>query len=326
MSRRALLAAIALALAGAPARAHEMRPSYLELSPRAGGEVDVTWSVAFARGAPMPLRLALPERCRATSAVRTTTGRTARTERWTVDCGPEGLAGAVIRVDGLAETGTDVLVRVAGGATFVLRPDAPAHRVPEGGAGAVAYLPLGVEHILLGPDHLLFVLGLLLLVEGRLRALLATITAFTLAHSVTLALATLGLVSFPTRAVEAIIALSILLLAWEIVARRSAPAAARPSLATRRPWLFALACGLLHGLGFAGALSEVGLPAGEVPAALFFFNVGVELGQLAFVAVAALLLRVAVRAPLRPALAYGMGGVAAYWLIARAAPIVVSLT
>ena len=189
-------------------------------------------------------------------------------------------------------------------------------------AAARRYLVLGVEHILLGIDHLLFVLGLLLIVRGPWQ-LLATITAFTLAHSLTLALATFGLVALPPRAIEAAIALSIVFLAVEILHGRQG----RPGLTHRFPWLVAFAFGLLHGLGFAGALAEVGLPAAEVPAALLFFNLGVELGQLLFV-LAILSLRWAVRtlqlgwpAWAEPLPAYAIGTIASFWLMERLAAL-----
>jgi len=189
-------------------------------------------------------------------------------------------------------------------------------------AAARRYLALGIEHILLGIDHLLFVLGLLLLVHGPWQ-LLKTITAFTLAHSLTLALATFGLVSLPPRTIDAAIALSIVFLAVEVLHGRQG----RPGLAHRFPWLVAFAFGLLHGLGFAGALAEVGLPAAEVPVALLFFNLGVEIGQLMFVA-AVLSLRFATRrlqltwpAWAEPLPAYVIGTLASFWFMERLAAI-----
>ena len=187
---------------------------------------------------------------------------------------------------------------------------------------AATYLRLGVEHILFGIDHLLFVLALVILVQGG-RRLVATITAFTLAHSLTLAGATLGLVRIPQRPVEAVIALSIMFVATEVVHGREG----RPGLTAERPWVVAFTFGLLHGFGFAGALREVGLPQQAIPVALLFFNVGVELGQLLFIAfvlaVAALVRRIAQRVALpRPAWAWrvpanAIGTVAAYWTIGR---------
>ena len=184
------------------------------------------------------------------------------------------------------------------------------------------YLALGVEHILLGIDHLLFVLGLLLIVRGPWM-LIKTVTAFTIAHSLTLALATLGLVEVPSRPVEAAIALSIVFLAVEILRARRG----RIGLTHRFPWLIAFAFGLLHGLGFAGALAEIGLPAGEIPPALLFFNLGVEIGQLMFIAAvwsvrwAARRLEVAWPAWVEPLPAYAIGTVASFWLIERVSTI-----
>jgi HupE / UreJ protein len=184
------------------------------------------------------------------------------------------------------------------------------------------YLALGVEHILLGIDHLLFVLGLLLIVRGPWM-LIKTVTAFTVAHSLTLALATLGLVAVPSRPVDAAIALSIVFLAAEILRARQG----RVGLTHRFPWLIAFAFGLLHGLGFAGALAEIGLPAGEIPLALLFFNLGVEIGQLMFIGAvlslrwAAQRLEVAWPAWAEPLPAYAIGTVASFWLIERVGTI-----
>lgn len=185
------------------------------------------------------------------------------------------------------------------------------------------YTALGIEHILLGIDHLLFVLGLLLLVRGGWM-LVKTITAFTLAHSITLGLATLGFVQVPSRPVEAAIALSIVFVAVEVVHARQG----RLGLAARHPWVVAFAFGLLHGFGFAGALAEIGLPPGEIPVALLFFNVGVEFGQLLFVGLvlgvklALDRLRIAWPAWAEALPAYAIGTVAAYWFIERAGAIV----
>ena len=245
-----------------------------------------------------------------------------------------GFVGQSIAIEGLSATFTDVLVRVQdlAGTTHTDRLT-PTKRVvrrsrPQPGAGevAVTYLRLGIEHILGGVDHLLFVLALVILVR-EWRRVAITVTAFTIAHSITLAAATLGFVHVPARPVEATIALSIVLVAVEIVnARRG-----RPSLTARWPWLVAFAFGLLHGFGFAGALSEVGLPQHAIPLALLFFNLGVEVGQLAFVALVMALAwwvpRVMERlapvgqdwtqARVDVAAAYVIGTLAAYWLIER---------
>jgi hypothetical protein len=189
-----------------------------------------------------------------------------------------------------------------------------------------AYTVLGIEHILGGVDHLLFVLALLLLVRG-LGRLVATVTAFTVAHSVTLAAATLGFVHVPSAPVEATIALSILFLASELARQQLAGGASRADLTARFPWVVAFSFGLLHGFGFAGALSEIGMPAKAVPLALLFFNVGVELGQLAFIAAVLAVgwgfRRAALVAPRGwpRAAAYGIGSVAAFWFVQRTVAI-----
>jgi hypothetical protein len=274
----------------------------------------------------------LPDHCRETSARDWQALAGATVERWTVDCGPSGIESADLTIVGLELTLTDVLLHVewldGSRLSTMLRPESSSVRPARGGEGTASvpvadFLRLGVEHILGGIDHLLFVLCLVLLVDGAKR-LLATITAFTLAHSVTLALATLGLVTVPSAPVEASIALSIVLLAVELVRRYRGE---EEGLTVRRPWLVSFLFGLLHGLGFAGALSEVGLPAGDIPLALFLFNAGVELGQIAFVAVVLGLLaagRWLIQrgtatlprwTPLVPA--YAIGCVAAAWLLER---------
>jgi hydrogenase/urease accessory protein HupE len=182
------------------------------------------------------------------------------------------------------------------------------------------YLKLGVEHILFGIDHLLFVLALLLVTRGTFR-LVKTVTAFTVAHSITLGMATLGFVQMPTKPVEAVIALSIVFVAAQIVRTQQG----QEGITARAPWVVAFTFGLLHGFGFAGALSEVGLPPGHIPLALLFFNVGVEVGQLLFVAAAmtfmALLRRVRINVPrwVELAPAYAIGSVAMFWVMQRIA-------
>jgi hypothetical protein len=247
-------------------------------------------------------------------------------ERWTVAC-DTALAGQTIGVAGLSATLLEVLVRIEplNGRTLVgrLKPTDASLAVPtEPTAWQVArtYLALGVEHILGGVDHLLFVLALLLIVRGRW-LLIRTITAFTIAHSITLALATAGAVHLPRAPVEATISLSVVFLAAELAHLRQG----RPGLTSRAPWIVAFTFGLLHGLGFAGALAGIGLPQGQIPLALVQFNVGVEIGQLAFVAAAlaltALARRLAVPWPVWAwrAPAYGIGTTAALWTVQRIA-------
>ena len=247
-------------------------------------------------------------------------------ERWRIQR-PGGLAGQDVTIEGLPATKVDALIRVTdlGGVTQTARatPDLPTVTIATTASRwqvAGTYLALGVEHILLGIDHLLFVLALVLLVKGW-RKLVATITAFTVAHSITLALATLGFVHVPGPPVEACIALSIVFVAAEIIRSRQGGR----GLTERAPWVVAFIFGLLHGLGFAGALSEVGLPQHAIPLALLFFNVGVELGQLAFVVVALGILAAARRLPPHVpawgwrAAPYAIGSVAMFWVIQRVA-------
>jgi hypothetical protein len=322
--RRALFVYLLLAPLAPGILAHELRPAYLELRQTGLDTYDVLWKVP-ARGE--DLRLALyvmfPDDCQQTTPRRTFTGG-AYVEHWRMQR-PGGLTGGTVRIDGLSSTLTDVLVRVGrlDGTTHVARltPSAPSFIVeasPGRWQAAATYVKLGVEHIMLGVDHLLFVLGLLLIVQSRV-LLLNTITAFTVAHSITLAVATLGSASAPLPPLNVAIALSILFLGPEVVRSWRGEA----SLTIRYPWVVAFAFGLLHGFGFASGLSTTGVPHTELPLALLAFNIGVELGQLGFVAVALLLagsfrvlgLRWPVwilRAP-----GYVVGTCGAYWTIQR---------
>lgn len=325
----AAAAVLAAALTG-PAEAHRLSPAYFGFTETAPNVFEARFKVSISGGLADALAPQIPEACSISAPVRSYTVDDARVQIGRIDCADAGLRGAVVDVAGLEQTDTDVLVRVdwLDGASFTHRlvPAAPEVTIPErAGAFEVAgtYLVIGVEHILLGIDHLLFVLALLMLVEG-LGRLVATITAFTVAHSITLGAATLGFVEVPGAPVEATIALSILFLATELARRDAAgDRGRREDLAARFPWLVAFTFGLLHGLGFAGALSEVGLPDGAIPLALLFFNVGVELGQLvfvaAFVALAALVARLAVPVPAmtRPAAVYVVGCVSAFWVVER---------
>ena len=347
--------------------AHEVRPAFLELTERAPGEFDVLWKVPAMGGAPLageellhdqpaflndpgatrtlpcgcpapkvaqlsrgvlPIHPSLPRDAQTISIPRSERLFGAQVKRWTIRV-PHGLEGQEVSVHGLSATTVDVLVRIAFNdgrvVSRLLRPDAPSFVLTRETAAprAGGFLRLGIEHILTGIDHLLFILGLLLLVNGFGR-LIKTVTAFTIAHSVTLSLAALGIVRFPPAPVEAVIALSIAFVAREVVLRaRGGPS----TLAQRQPWLVAFAFGLLHGFGFAGGLTEVGLPAGEVPLALLLFSAGVEIGHFSFVAVAVTLVALARRVKfsknvlawiwLRPVPGYGIGAAAAFWLVAR---------
>jgi hydrogenase/urease accessory protein HupE len=326
--RRSALAACGLSVGLASlAAAHEVRPAYLELRELGAELHEVFWKVpGRGDGLRLGLYVELPENCVALSEPRALFVSGSFSERWRVGC-RGGLAGRTIRVAGLAATLTDVLVRVGrlDGTSQVARltPAEPSFAVaaaPGWRQVAATYLGLGFEHILLGLDHLLFVLALLLLARG-VRPLVWTISAFTAAHSITLGATALGWLRVPTTPVEICIALSIAFAAAEIVHQRSG----RPGLGARRPWALALGFGLLHGFGFAGALGEIGLPQGAISAALLFFNLGVEAGQLAFIAavlaIAALARRLrmpwpawAWRLP-----AYAIGSAAAFWAVQRIA-------
>jgi hydrogenase/urease accessory protein HupE len=320
------------AVAASPALAHEARPGYLEIRQTGPETYAVLWKVP-ARG---DLRLALdavfPPECEETVPRTRERLGGAAIDRWHLRC-PDGLDGRVVRIAGLRSTMTDVICRLvrSDGSTETARlsPSAPSvvlGTTPGWTSVARAYLVLGVEHILGGPDHLLFVACLVML-AGWGRRLLITITGFTLAHSVTLALATLGVVEVPIAAVEAVIALSVVFVACEIVRGR------RDSLTFRYPVLVSSVFGLLHGFGFAAVLHEIGLPDSAIPTALLFFNVGVEVGQILFVLALAAVIGAGrwivgrVRSPeawtgrLGPAMAnvaaYAIGGVATFWVIQR---------
>lgn len=321
-----LILLAALLLPAGHANAHEVRPGFLELRETAPNVYQMTWKVPALGDYRLGISPHLPDGCHDVSAPTSTQAGGAYVEHRLVRC-DQSLEGQVIAVDRLAATLTDVLVRVEAVDGSVrntrLTPSSPSFVVPsQPGPMMVvwAYVGLGVEHILFGIDHLLFVLCLLLLVHD-IRKLLATVTAFTLAHSITLAAATLGFVRVPTAPVEATIALSIVFLASELVRGEAGRSAATQSY----PWLVAFSFGLLHGLGFAGALAEVGLPQREIPLALFSFNVGVELGQLAFIAAVLSLVHlvriVRVRLPdwTPTAAGYAIGSVAAFWVFARLA-------
>ncbi|WP_240722575.1 HupE/UreJ family protein [Poseidonocella sp. HB161398] len=320
-----LLLALALLrpLAGG---AHALDPAYLELSALEGGQWRVTWRVPDVSGRPMPLGLALPASCADTAPPPPAFDGRGWSTGFLLAC-PEGLAGR-IGITGLEITGTDALLRyeTAPGAAQTRRLTAAAPMAeilaePAPLAVLASYAGLGTTHILEGADHLLFVLALLFLVRDP-RRLLWTVTAFTLAHSLTLAAASLGWLRLPPPPVEAVIALSIVILAAEL----AKPPARRDPLATRFPAAIAFGFGLVHGLGFAGALREIGLPQSDVPLALLGFNLGVEAGQLIFIA--AMLAIGALARRLVPALAargpavaktasYAIGCTAAFWVIER---------
>ena len=345
---RWLLAPLAAAAMTAATAAHEVRPAYLEMNETSAGRFEVLWKQPVLADAEpgairrLPLRPAFPAHCREAGRGLPEVTASALIERWTIDCGAGGLGDAPIAIAGLPRTLTDVLLRVRfrDGAAVdrLLRPEAPRAAVqPETGGGMAvpAYLRLGVEHLLFGFDHILFVVGLTFLVRRPLQ-LVQVVTAFTAAHSITLALSTLGVVTLPQRPVEAVIALSILFLAVELArgdrtAGSAVGARDNRSALARSPWAIAFGFGLLHGFGFAGALADIGLPEQARAMALLLFNVGVEIGQLAVVGLLLALLYGlrARRVPLPAAAAmvpiYVMGTVSAYWFIERVLSIVPSV-
>jgi hydrogenase/urease accessory protein HupE len=322
------LFALLLLLLAAPVAADEFKPAYLQLTQRDAAHYDVLWKVpALDEATTLKLKPVFPPGTKDVTSRRSSYANGASVIRWKIEV-PGGLAGKAVAFPDMATTRVDVLVRLvrADGSEQLARilPSDPQFAVtasPGSYEVARTYTVLGVEHILTGVDHLLFVLALIMLVRGTKR-LLVTVTAFTLAHSITLALATLGVIHVPGPPVEAIIALSIVFVASEIVQGLRG----QEGLAAKKPWLVAFSFGLLHGLGFAGALAEVGLPVNAIPIALLFFNIGVEIGQLLFIAAVIALARLVVRLArdrdLRPALivpAYVIGAVASFWVIERVA-------
>lgn len=306
--------------------AHEMRPGYLELRQTGAETFNVLWKVPARGDLRLSLNVKFPENCKIITPRTSYQATDALTERYVIAC-RGGLTGRTIIIDGLSATLTDVLVRLEriDGTTQValLNPYSPSFVVaatPNLTQVSGTYLRLGVEHILLGIDHLLFVLGLLFIVSD-IRPLMKTITAFTVAHSITLAAATLGLVHVPQKPVEAVIALSIVFVAAEIVHCHRG----RAGITARAPWIVAFIFGLLHGFGFAGALLEIGLPQKSIPFALLFFNVGVEIGQILFIISVKLAINILRRiygklpAWTESVPPYMIGGLATYWTIQRIA-------
>lgn len=308
-----------------PGSAHETRPYYLEIKETAANRYEILWREPLYYGKRLPVVLKLPAHVRYLSQPKVREYSDSIVEQRIIDAGEEGLKDQRIAFPGLEVLITDVLVRATliDGTqwTQMVKPSQPWIEF-KGAMGpweaAKAYLGMGIEHILLGIDHLLFVLGLLLL-SKTVVLLIKTITAFTVGHSLSLALATFEWVSVPAKPLSAAIALSIVFLAAELVRASKGSS----SLTIRNPWLVSFGFGLLHGLGFAGALTALGLPAGAIPLALLLFNLGVEIGQLLFVALALLLLSSLGKLDLHlPAWSrflpvYAMGSVAAFWFVGR---------
>lgn len=264
--------------------ADEVRPAYLGLQERSAGSFSVVWKLPVKDGMVPDIMPVFPEQCGLEMDPYVELTGDAKSVRGSLICGDEGLGDGHIEVPGLTNSLMDVLIHIArldGNARHhMLKPGEKLSLAERAPPLVNDYLAFGFEHILGGTDHLLFVLALLLIVSGK-KSIFKTVTAFTVGHSITLALASLGMITLSPAPVEALIALSIAFLAAEAICIHRG----RQSLTASRPWVVAILFGLLHGLGFAGALKEVGLPQGDIPLALLFFNIGIEAGQLAFVLV-----------------------------------------
>ena len=307
--------------------AHELQPASLELRQLTPDRFEVIWRAPIYYQKPHPARLELPETWQTVGTPTVKQLPDSALHRRVVDVPRSAIDGAVIRFAGLEATITDVFARFkwldGSETTAIARPSQPwVEVVSQRSAWQVAwdYTLLGIDHILSGFDHLTFVLALLLIVSGA-RRLLVTVTSFTLAHSITLAAATLGVLWVPGAPIEATIALSILFLAVELVKQQQG----KNDLAMRAPWIVAFIFGLLHGFGFAGALTEIGLPQSDIPLALLMFNVGVEIGQLLFIAAVLVTIGAWKRlinmelSWLPRTTAYGIGAVSVYWVLSRVA-------
>jgi hydrogenase/urease accessory protein HupE len=318
---------VCLLVSSSLAWAHESRPAYLEVKETAPGQFNLLWRTPMLSGMRLPIGLQLPDDVRNLKAPTTEELADSILTRYSIDAGSNGLAGKRIEFPGLQGTITDVLVRVemldGRSWTTIVHPSQPWVEITAAQTRLQvmgSFVLQGIRHILFGADHMLFVLGLLLIVKDRWM-LLKTITAFTVAHSITLAIATFGYAEAPVLPLNAAIALSILFLGPEIVRSWRG----ETSFTIRHPWVVAFAFGLLHGFGFASALTSAGLPKAELPIALLSFNVGVEIGQLSFVALILLLERsfriLKVRwPPWAEALpGYTVGSLGAFWTIQRLA-------
>ena len=320
----ALLGCATLVLAASPAAAHPLAPALLQIRELPDDRAEISWKTSVLQVRGSRVVPDLPDNCTPIGTSKVAEEGDSVTETFAAAC-TGGLIGKTIGVSGLGSGRNDALLRISllDGRVIqeVLRADSPTFTIPETGRPAsvfTGYVRLGFDHILTGLDHLLFVFGLLLLATST-RLLIATITAFTVGHSITLSLAALGIANLPSGPVEVLIAISIFVLAVELARGPKTS----PTLLRRFPWLMAFLFGLLHGLGFAGALREIGLPPDDIPLSLFSFNVGIEAGQLAFV-FAVLLLGFVLRRILErlPAWServpvYGIGCLSAYWVLER---------
>ena len=305
-------------LANGNTYAHELRPAYLQITEVSeGASFHILWKQPVVQNKALPANPVFPEDCPVTDLSPPEVTSAALLYNWQTNC---DLTQASIHITGLTASHTDVLVRIelldGETSSYVLRPDNPTLNLAEGGVGAVSYFVIGVEHLVFGIDHVLFVIGLFLFIRQPI-ALIKTITAFTVSHSITLALSVMELVKLDQGPIEAVIALSILFLARELVQDVSK----RSRLTLGRPWVMAFIFGLLHGLGFAGALADIGLPKDDLWLSLLLFNVGIEVGQIAVIlllaGIAWALARWNWQKHFNSVAAWGMGSLAAFWTIDR---------
>ena len=305
--------------------ADEIRMAYLELKENRENSFSVIFKVPIKANRKIELNVELPTSCKNISPIKTQLVNNAYLNSWDIEC-DEAIVGKTISINGLKVANNELLLHLefmnGVSQTIVLSPEQQSYEVPGDASSlevAKTYTLLGIEHILQGFDHLLFVFALLLIAKN-MRQLILTITAFTLAHSITLAGVTFGYLKLPQQPIEAVIALSIIFLAMEVIHQRRGI----EGMASRFPWVVSFTFGLLHGFGFAGALAEIGLPQQSVPLALLFFNVGVETGQLIFVSVVVLIgiMLKKITPPLlldraRTFTVYSIGGLASFWFIER---------
>ena len=300
--------------------AHEIRPAYLQITEVGRGEANyhILWKQPVVQNRRLPIDPVFSDECELSDLSPPEVTSVAILYNWQTEC---DLSETSIHVTGLMVNHTDVLVRVETlddeVENYVLRPSNPTLDLKEGGAPALDYFIIGVDHLVFGIDHVLFVIGLFLFIQAPI-ALIKTITAFTVSHSITLALSVLGLVKLDQGPIELVIALSILFLARELVQEESK----QSRLTLGRPWVMAFFFGLLHGLGFAGALADIGLPKDDLWLSLLLFNLGIEAGQIAVILVLAIvawaLSQINWKQYFNTLAAWGMGSVAAFWTIDRA--------
>ena len=300
--------------------AHEIRPAYLQITEVGRGEASyhILWKQPVVQNRRLPIDPVFSDECELSDLSPPEVTSVAILYNWQTEC---DLSETSVHVTGLMVNHTDVLVRVETlddeVENYVLRPSNPILDLKEGGAPALDYFIIGVDHLVFGIDHVLFVIGLFLFIQAPI-ALIKTITAFTVSHSITLALSVLGLVKLDQGPIELVIALSILFLARELVQEESK----QSRLTLGRPWVMAFFFGLLHGLGFAGALADIGLPKDDLWLSLLLFNLGIEAGQIAVILVLAIvawaLSQINWKQYFNTLAAWGMGSVAAFWTIDRA--------